>query len=246
MNGTNSMTTLIRGGRAVLFAVLLAGPGLLLAGCDSSPSGPSGFVDIETNDPNLVLASGDSVTYGIDSSDRNGYRSHLALLLAEQGKVVTVVNGGRPGTVSGSAYHLLNDLARYQPAVVVLQYGVNDASVISENTAPGVVGNLRGMVYAVLDNMSIAVLTTLTPTCGYRVEQNMIIGQINEGIRELAEEFKDYESFVLADVAAAFNEADPVSGGCRLISSANFNHPNDAGYQLMASVIAEAMTDLSW
>lgn len=246
MSEKSRLTTLLRRRRSLLFALLMTGPGLFFTGCDSGPSGPSGFVDIGTNDPNVVLASGDSVTYGIDSSDRNGYRRHLELLLAEQGKTVTVVNGGRPGTVSGSAYHLLNDLARFQPAVVVLQYGVNDASVISENTAPGVVDNLRGMVYAAQDNMSIVVLTTLTPTCGYRVEQNMIIGQINEGIREMALEFEQHPDFVLADVAAAFSEADPVSGGCRLISSANFNHPNDAGYQLMASVIAEAMEPFTW
>jgi lysophospholipase L1-like esterase len=240
------LATLLRRGRNLLFAVFLAGPGLLFASCDSSPSGPSGFVDIGTNDPGVVLASGDSVTYGIDSSDRNGYRRNLELLLAEQGRAVTVVNGGRPGTVSGSAYHLLNDLARFQPAVVVLQFGVNDASVISPNTAPGVVANLRGMIYAVQDNMSIAVLTTLTPTCGYRVKQNTIIGEINEGIRELALEFEEHPDFVLADVAAAFNEADPAGGGCSLISSANFNHPNDAGYLLMATVIADAMEPLSW
>lgn len=237
-----------REARSPLLAALICGAGLAaFGGCsDSGPSGPSGFVDIGTNDPSIVLASGDSVTAGLDSSDGRGYRRHLENLLNEQGKAVTVVNGGRPGIVSRNVDLVLSDLARYRPAAVVLQYGINDASTISENTAPSIVAHLRNMVYGALDNRSIVVLTTLTPACGYRVEQNEIIQQTNVRIRELALEVEKDPAFVLADVGAAFAEGDPGGGGCRFISPANYNHPNDEGYRLMATVIAEAMSPLSW
>ena len=240
-----------KGGRKVLsplLAVFICGTGLAaLGGCsDSGPSSPSGFVDIGTNDPGTVLASGDSVTAGLDSSDGRGYRRHLEDLLNQQGKSVTVVNGGRAGIVSRNVDLVLSDLARFRPAVVVLQYGINDANVVAETTAPSIVVHLRNMVYGALDNKSIVVLTTLTPSCGYRDEQNGIIQETNRRIRELALEFEKDPAFVLADVGAAFAEGDPGGGGCRFISPANFNHPNDEGYRLMATVIAETMKPLSW
>lgn len=240
-----------RGARKVLsplLAAFICGACVaVLGGCsDSGPSSPSGFVDIGTNDPGTVLASGDSVTAGLDSSDGRGYRLHLENLLNQQGKSVTVVNGGRAGIVSRNVDLVLGDLARFKPAAVVLQYGINDANVVAETTAPSVVAHLRDMVYGALDNRSIVVLTTLTPACGYREEQNDIIQQTNRRIRELAPEFGKEPAFVLADVGAAFAEGDPGGGGCRFISPANFNHPNDEGYRLMATVIAEAMRPLSW
>lgn len=234
--------------RRIAGALVTAGASLvLLLGCNNSgPSGPSGFIDIGDNDPSVVLASGDSVTVGADSSSGQGYRPHLQSLLAQQSKTVTVVNGGRSGVVSGNIHLVLADIARYRPAVVVLQYGVNDSLVVADTTPPGVVENIRQMVYGTLDNKSIVVLTTLTPTCGFRTEQNDMIRQINEGIRELMPTFGEDPAVVLADVGEAFAREDPAGGGCRLISSANYNHPNDTGYRLMASVIAEAMEPLTW
>jgi len=211
----------------------------------SSPTGSSSSkaIDIGGNNSAVILASGDSVTWGADSSGNMGYRSELErILAAEQGRAVAVVNGGRPGAQSRNIQLVIDDMARHSPAVVVLQYGVNDAMNDREGTPDAVVGNLRHMVYAAMDRKTIAVLTTLTPTCGFRTRQNETIGRINEGIGRLILEFEGVDSVVLADVAAAFAEG----GGCSLISGTNQNHPNNAGYRLMARVIADALEPLSW
>lgn len=68
----------------------------------------------------------------------------------------------------------------------------------------------------------------------------------NEGFRAMVPEFKDYNSFVMADIGAAFAENDPDGGGCALISRESYNHPTEAGYRLMAAVIASALEPLSW
>lgn len=227
-------------------------PLLLLAlGGIFSCSGTTGSsslkaIDIGDNSPSVILASGDSVTYGIDSSGNAGYRRELERLMTGQGRPVTVVNGGRPGVRSHNIDLVIGDMNRYRPAVVVLQYGVNDALNGGEGTPAAVVGNLRHMINAVQHNRSIAVLTTLTPTCGYREGQNETIGRINEGLREMYAEFEENERVVLADVAEAFVLSDPAGGGCAFISPAHQNHPNAEGYGLMAQIIAETLRPLVW
>jgi len=131
--------------------------------------------------------------------------------------------------------------------VLILQFGLNDSLVIHDDTPGSIVDNLRHMIYAGLDNKSIVVLTTLNPVCGYRKKQNGMIRLTNEGLRQLAAGFEeDFDSFVLADVGAAFAENDPDGGGCALVNTSSYNHPTVEGYNLMAAVIAAAMDPLSW
>ncbi len=230
---------------APLAAFSLAG---LIACSGSGPTGASKskLIDIGDNNPAVILASGDSVTWGYDSTGNSGYRRELERLMAEQGRDVTVVNGGRPGVRSHNIQLVINDINRHKPAVVVLQYGVNDALNDREGTPAAVTANLRNMINAALNNKSITVLTTLTPTCGNRTGQNDTIQKINLNLRNLILEYEEVDSVVFADVAAAFQEADPANGGCDLISPIHQNHPNDSGYRLMASVIARSLERLSW
>jgi len=230
----------------MLSALVAAAPGLLLSCSGSGTTGSSLVIDVGDNNPGIVLASGDSVTYGADSPGRRGYRTELENLLAAQGKEITVINGGRPEIRSFHIDKVIDDLRKYKPAVVILQYGINDALVIHENTPQSIIDNLRHMIYAGLDNRSIVVLTTLTPACGFRTRQNEMMQAANDGFREMVSEFKDYDSFVMADIGAAFAENDPDGGGCALISRKSYNHPTEAGYGLMAAVIASSLEPLSW
>lgn len=235
------------GVRAYVPASLLAATAALLLSCSGSGTADSSpVIDIGDNNPGIVLLSGDSVTYGTDSPGNRGYADDLQRLLAEQGKDVTIVNAGRGASQSHHIDEANANLWKHKPAVSVLQYGLNDALVIHENTPRAIVDNLRHMIYAGLDNKSIVVLCTLTPTCGYRTLQNEMVQEANEGFRSMASEFKDYDSFVLADIGAAFAESDPEGEGCALINTSSYNHPTVEGYALVAAVIAAALEPLAW
>lgn len=233
--------------RVCVPALLFAAAASLLLSCSGSGTTDSTpVIDIGDNNPGIVLLSGDSVTYGADSPGNRGYSADLQRLLTEQGKEVTIVNAGRVASQSHHIDEANANLWKHKPAVSVLQYGLNDALVIHENTPRAIVDNLRHMIYAGLDNKSIVVLCTLTPTCGYRTLQNEMVQEANEGFRSMVTEFEDYDSFVLADIGAAFAESDPEGEGCALISTSSYNHPTAEGYALIATVIAAALERLTW
>ena len=220
---------------------------LFFSSCSGSgPSDSSSVIDVGSNSADIVLASGDSTTYDHESRDHSGYRFYLQDYLAQQGRTVTVVNGGRPGSRTGDFNSFISDFARYSPGVIVLQIGLNDALNVSESGIAGIANNMRHIVGSALANDSVVVLTTLNPVCGSRHGQNEMIQLINESYRQVALEHSTNEAFVLADVAAAFATNDPATEGCALISSVNYNHPTRVGYDLMAQVIALALEPLSW
>lgn len=231
--------------REFVKASLLSAASLLLLSC-SGTTGSSPVIDIGDNNPGIVLVSGDSVAFGKDSPGNRGYRPEFERLLALQGQEVTVINGARPAAQSLHIDEANANLLKYKPAVAVLQYGLNDALVIHEDTPGAIAGNLRHMTYAGLDNKSIVVLCTLSPTCGYRTLQNGKVQEANEEIRSMVAELEKVESFVLADIGKAFAESDPDGGGCALINTSSYNHPTEEGYALMAAVIAAAMEPLAW
>ena len=88
---------------ASLVAVFLALPWILAACSGSGTTDSSKVIDIGDNNPGVVLAAGDSVTWGTDSPGNRGYRDELKRFLGEQGKAVTVINGGR---ASARSFHI--------------------------------------------------------------------------------------------------------------------------------------------
>lgn len=70
----------------------------------------------------LILAFGDSLTYGSGASNGHDYPSVLAQLTGRQ-----VVNEGIPGEISAEASQRLPELLdEYQPALLILIHGGND------------------------------------------------------------------------------------------------------------------------
>jgi len=76
----------------------------------------------------IVLAIGDSFTFGWDVADGDSYPAQLQALLDQRAPGrFTVINGGMPGCTSFQAKQLLRRwLPRYRPAVVVAMLGRND------------------------------------------------------------------------------------------------------------------------
>lgn len=83
-----------------------------------------------------VLCMGDSHTYGAFVPERESYPAHLqAALEATSPGVYSVINLGVPGMSSTQVKNrLATHVARYDPAVVVLWAGVNDAWNVAERS----------------------------------------------------------------------------------------------------------------
>jgi acyl-CoA thioesterase-1 len=186
------------------FALLL----LALAGCEKSPR-------LRMLPPDaVVLAFGDSLTYGTGAVREESYPAVLAARLQRP-----VVNAGIPGEVSAEGLSRLPALlAEHRPALVLLCHGGND--FLRRGDPEEVRGNLRRMI-------------ELAQSSGAQV---VLVGVPQPGIflaaaplyREVAAEFGlPYEGEALAEILAD-----------RSLKSDTI-HPNAAGYRQLAETLAE-------
>jgi len=224
-----------------------------VGGCPGGHSGPTEH-DIGGNDPNVVVAFGDSISDGYDSYNGMGYRDDLEYLFAADGRSgIRVLDEGEPGTYSYQGVERINGvLARDRPAVLILLYGTNDEhSSLPKSVFSRVVSttsdNLRQIVYSARANQTIVVLSTLPPVCGpaRELQRNNIIA-MNVEIRRLGAELRAADDGVyLADAWEAFLSAAPPDG-CSLINPDPGNHPNEAGYAVLARTYYNALGDARW
>jgi lysophospholipase L1-like esterase len=191
----------------------------------------------------VYMASGDSISEGFGSSGSDGYRRPLrALLEGHWGAPAQVPYAGPGGGNSGEALERIDaDLARFEPAWVLLQWGVNDWLVQGCQPDPRgceVVQNLATLLERVRASGSLPVLATLTPVnVGFDAHapesREQWVEALNEEIRALAES----SGALLVDVHAAFDSAGPTAD-----LFVDHVHPNDAGYQVIAGAYFRALT----
>ena len=222
---------------------------LLAGGCDNKT-----HYDIGANDPQRIVAFGDSISAGEGSSDGNGYRSLLEGLFAADGRGgMQVLNEGDPGALSDSGVrHVDTVLQRDRPAVMITLLGTNDELLGMPRKqfaafAGTTSGNLREIVLAARANKTLVVLSTIPPVCTEsRQAQRNNIALENEKIVALAAELQAQDNGVfLADAWGAFLKASPPDG-CGLINMERGNHPNDAGYAVLAQTYYDALGDARW
>lgn len=182
----------------------------LLIGC--APSGPElPRLPHEA----VILAFGDSLTYGTGADRGESYPAVLAKLSGRN-----VINAGVPGELSTAGRMRLPQLLdRHAPDLLILCHGGNDILRSIDQTQT--LANLRAMVGAARDR-GIPVVLLGVPEKSWLLETA-------EVYRELAEEFDiPLEEEVLAQVI-----------GDRELKSDRI-HPNGRGYR----TIAEAVYDL--
>jgi lysophospholipase L1-like esterase len=221
-------TTLARGLAAAL--ILTA-----CAGCGGSDSGP----DFGTNDPELVVAMGDSITFGLydvgvaDCSE--SYRNaggFCPRVQALSGK--TVINEGVCGAASGDgAARVQQILHRYGPGVLLIDYSPNDLWYGTDE----LILNLRTMIGAAISNKTVPVVGTLTPSTGEHRGWEPFIEDANERIRGLCQEL-DVEC---ADHYEAFKDDPGYAISPYALLSSDGLHPNASGFEIMANTWNDAL-----
>ena len=133
-----------------------------------------------------------------------------------------VVNEGFPGAASSAIldalYNILDDT---KPGYVLILAGVND--LIMGYGEDGAAINIRIMIQACIDNKTIPVIATLTPTFGGYEDLSSGIGRLNVMIRQIC-----------ADLNVALVDLDVAFANNPLYIQSDGLHPNESGHSLMA------------
>jgi lysophospholipase L1-like esterase len=193
-----------------------------LAGC-SGGGGGGGLQnkDPGDNDLNVVVAFGDSITNGSEC-DCAPYPRRLAQIIGK-----SVLNTGVSATRAIESVDRTQEaIDKYQPAFMLILYGVND--IIHSSEVDSIVDALRQMVGICEANQVVAVLATYPEPIDGRALFAPRTLLLNEGIRSLAKEL----GVKCVDLEQEF-EANPE------FYESDGLHPNNEGTQLMALAFAD-------
>lgn len=193
--------------RIFLLALMLA----MVAGCgEKVPRVPKlGAADV-------IVAFGDSLTYGTGATENESYPAVLAQLVGRQ-----VVRAGVPGEVTAQGLRRLSSvIEEHRPRLVIVCLGGND--MLRKVADAEIKQNLRAIIRTIKER-GIAVVLVGVP-------KPALLTSAPEFYAELAREFGiPYEGKVVTSVLYSPDmKADPI-------------HPNAKGYRRMAEVIAELL-----
>ena len=192
--------------RASVAALLL----LLLSGCSQQAKLQQLAADA------VVLAFGDSLTYGTGANENESYPAQLARLIGR-----TVMRAGVPGEVSAEGLARLPEaLDEHQPKLLILCHGGND--FLRRLPKQQAAANVRAMI-RLATSRGIEVVLIGTPELGLTVTPP-------EFYAEIAREFRiPYEDSIVGKILRdASLKSDAI-------------HPNARGYRLIAERVAELL-----
>ncbi|KAI9368463.1 SGNH hydrolase-type esterase domain-containing protein [Aspergillus egyptiacus] len=204
--------------------------------------------------PLRILPLGASITWGMHSSDSNGYREFLRDQLREEGWEVDMIGSLSIGSMqdnnveakSGNTIDQVKAAASsslpYKPNVVLINAGTNDCRLEIGITRAG--ERMRSLIEKLISSKdmksTLVVLSTLIPS------GNGIIARhtpaVNEQYRALARTMREEgTSVVLAEMngpnSSITYPADFIQDG-----KLDGTHPGDDGYAKMAHIWYEAIT----
>jgi len=164
----------------------------------------------------VVLAFGDSLTYGTGAAEHESYPAVLQQLIGRQ-----VVRAGVPGEVSAQGLERLDEvLEEVKPRIVIVCLGGND--LLRKIPDAQIAANLRAILRAVKAKGAAAVLVG--------VPRPQLLSAPPGFYAEIAREFGvPYEGAAVKDVLYSPKlKSDPI-------------HPNAAGYRVMAEAIGKVL-----
>ena len=164
----------------------------------------------------VIVAFGDSLTYGVGASTQDNYPSVLAKLLNRE----VIVSGVSGETTKQGLRRLPNVLEKYSPQILLLCLGGND--FLRKHSQKSTVDNLEKMI-KIAQQQQVEVVLIGVP-------RPSIFLSTAEFYAQLAEKYNlVYEGEVLETILAKQSlKADPI-------------HPNAAGYAQMAQAIADTL-----
>lgn len=172
----------------------------------------------------LVLAFGDSVTYGTGAAEDENYPTYL-WKLTDWG----VVNAGIPGDRASTALKRLPALLRlHQPDLVIIELGGND--FLRKRPERQVKDDLEVMIRASQDSGAVTALVAVPRLSLLRAST----GTLKDSViyAELAEETG---AILVPDVFSGILSNDTLK--------ADEIHPNGLGYQVLAQGIADRLAE---
>ena len=161
----------------------------------------------------VILAFGDSLTYGTGAAEAESYPAQLEALIGRH-----VVRSGVPGEVTAQALERLPaELDEYAPRLLLLCIGGNDFLRRLGNTQAE--RNVRAMI-ELAKRRGVAVLLIGTPEPGLLPSPPAFYASLAKDMRV------PYEGGIITEVLKdARLKSDPI-------------HPNAAGYRLIAERVA--------
>lgn len=183
---------------------------LLLCSCKKAP----GIAKLPSEA--VVLAFGDSITFGTGAAPAESYPSVLAGLIGRN-----VVNAGVPGeTTAVAKQRLAATLDEHRPALMLLCLGGND--FLQRQDEAQTAANLREMI-ALVRNRGVSVMLIGVPKPGFGLK-------VPEFYREIAREFDlPLERKALTRILSISSlKSDTI-------------HPNASGYAILAESVAKLL-----
>lgn len=217
--------------------------------------------------PNGIIMFGDSTTAYRNGAVQKVYSVRVDDALQSIGSSLSVHNAGIGGNTTRDALKRMDrDVLRYQPKVVVLQFGINDAAVdvwkkpaATESRVPlaEFTANLRSLITSAREHKAKVILMTTNPV-RWTSKLKELYGKppynpdaadgfesaklqaYNEAVRSLARELK----VPLVDVRAAYEgfaaKHQTTVDGLLLDGM----HPSDLGHQLVSELLLPAIRDV--
>lgn len=167
-------------------------------------------------DDAVILAFGDSLTYGTGANKGESYPAIL-----EQSVNRKVVNAGVPGELSVQGLKRLpNLLDKHQPGLLILCHGGND--LLHKGNLAEAEANIRQMI-ALAANKNIPVILLGVPKPGLFLNDAALYNNISENT-----DITYIPNLIAEILSDASMKSDPV-------------HPNKNGYREMALVVADTL-----
>ena len=164
----------------------------------------------------VIVAFGDSLTYGTGAAEHESYPEVLAQLIGRK-----VVSAGVPGEITAQALQRLPGvLGEHKPKLVIVCLGGND--MLRKVSEAETIANLRAIVRKVKDSGAYAVLVG--------VPRPALLTSAPKFYEEITKEFGiPYEGAAVTSVLYKPEfKSDPI-------------HPNAAGYRKIAEALAELL-----
>jgi len=167
----------------------------------------------------VVLAFGDSLTYGKGAPNKKSYPSQLERLIKRK-----VVNAGQSGELSKEGLKRLPSLlSKYKPSLVILCHGGND--LIQQKSKLKLKENLSKMIGLIKQSGAQVLLVGIANFKFIRFTPERLYQELAE------QEHVLYEGEVLSQIENNKNlKSDRI-------------HPNEKGYALMAEVFASLLKE---